>query len=47
MPRAFSLKLHTVTAKTGLMPSSYDQEFEIRRNLITAKHVDDINMVGK
>ena len=32
--------------KTGLKPSSYDQEFEIRNDLLTAKHVDDINMGG-
>ena len=45
-PRAFSLKLRTVTAATGLKPTSYDREFEIRKDLITAKHVDDINMGG-
>ena len=46
-PRAFSFKLHPVTLKLGLRPSSYDQEFEIKEHLLTAKHVDDINMGGK
>ena len=31
----------------GLKPTSYDREFEIRHDLLTAKHVDDINMGGK
>ena len=46
-PRAFSLKLRTVTRSLGLKPTSYDQEFETSQNLLTAKHVDDVNMAGE
>ena len=33
-PRAFSLKLKKTTTKFGLKPTSYDQEFEIRKDMI-------------
>jgi hypothetical protein len=46
-PRAFSLKLRRVTRAIGLAPFSYDQEFEAKKDLLTAKHVDDINMTGE
>jgi hypothetical protein len=29
-----------------LTPTSYDPEFEFKKNLLTAKHVDDVNMGG-
>ena len=46
-PRAFSLKLRQTTQKIiGLRPTSYDPEFEIKKDLQTAKHVDDVNMGG-
>ena len=45
-PRAFSLKLRKVTRGLGLQGTSYDEEFEMSPNLVTAKHVDDINMTG-
>ena len=46
-PRAFSLKLRQTTQGIGLRPTSFDQEFEIKQGLRTAKHVDDINMTGE
>ena len=45
-PRAFSLKLRKTTQNIGLRPTSFDPEFEIKRDLLTAKHVDDVNMGG-
>eukprot|EP00959_Pyramimonas_sp_CCMP1952_P431165 9030221-Pyramimonas_sp.AAC.1 len=45
-PRAFSLKLRRITRGFGLRPTSYDEEFETSDNMLTAKHVDDINMAG-
>ena len=45
-PRAFSLKLRNVTQNSGLCSTSYDSEFELGNELLTAKHVDDINMSG-
>ena len=45
-PRAFSLKLRKTTQQIGLKSTSYDPEFEIKKDLLTAKHVDDINMAG-
>ena len=45
-PRAFSLKLHKTTKNIGLQSTSYDHELEIKKDLMTAKHVDDINMAG-
>ena len=45
-PRAFSLKLRSLTDKSGLAPTSYDAELELGRDILTAKHVDDINMAG-
>eukprot|EP00959_Pyramimonas_sp_CCMP1952_P116090 2426904-Pyramimonas_sp.AAC.1 len=42
-PRAFSLELRATTRATGLTPTSYDPEFEFSQDLLTAKHVDDIN----
>ena len=45
-PRAFSLKLRHLTKRTGLRPTIYDPEFEMKTDLLTAKHVDDINMTG-
>jgi len=46
-PRAFSLKLRQLTKGTGLMPTIYDPEFEMKKDLLTAKHVDDISMTGE
>ena len=46
-PRAFSLKLRNTTRNIGLQPTSFDPEFEIGADFLTAKHVDDINMTGK
>ena len=46
-PRAFSLKLRKTTWATGLRGTSYDPEFEVKKDLLTAKHVDDVNMGGK
>eukprot|EP00959_Pyramimonas_sp_CCMP1952_P112755 2357278-Pyramimonas_sp.AAC.1 len=45
-PRAFSFKLRTTTRAIGLTPTSYDPEFEFSQDLLTARHVDDINMTG-
>ena len=45
-PRAFSLKLRKTTKNVGLQSTSYDAEFEVKTDLLTAKHVDDINMSG-
>ena len=45
-PRAFSLKLRKTSRAIGLLPFAYDQEFEKMDGLLTAKHVDDINMAG-
>jgi hypothetical protein len=45
-PRAFSMKLRHTTKNIGLKPTIYDPEFEIMDNLLTAKHVDDVNMGG-
>eukprot|EP00959_Pyramimonas_sp_CCMP1952_P404669 8480837-Pyramimonas_sp.AAC.1 len=45
-PRAFPLKLRRTTRGFGLRPTSYDEEFETSNNLLTAKHLDDINMAG-
>ena len=46
-PRAFSLKLRHITRGFGLRPTSFDEEFETSASLLTAKHVDDINMTGE
>ena len=45
-PRAFSLKLRKTTTRIGLQPTSFDTEFEVKPDLRTAKHVDDVNMTG-
>eukprot|EP00959_Pyramimonas_sp_CCMP1952_P093895 1964338-Pyramimonas_sp.AAC.1 len=45
-PRAFPLKLRRTTRGFGLRPTSDDEEFEASNNLLTAKHVDDINLAG-
>jgi len=47
-PRAFSLKLRKTTQspKIGLKPTSFDPELEYKKDLLTAKHVDDVNMEG-
>ena len=45
-PRAFSLKLRKTTQNIGLKPTAFDPEFEVMKDLITAKHVDDVNMAG-
>ena len=45
-PRAFSPKLRSTIKSFGLKSTSYDPEFEIKKDLSTAKHVDDINMEG-
>eukprot|EP00959_Pyramimonas_sp_CCMP1952_P375371 7862017-Pyramimonas_sp.AAC.1 len=36
--------LQRTTSGFGLLPTSYDEGFETSTNLLTAKHVDDINM---
>eukprot|EP00959_Pyramimonas_sp_CCMP1952_P262359 5485919-Pyramimonas_sp.AAC.1 len=45
-PRAFSLKLRRTTRGFGFRPTSYDEELDTSSNLLTAKHVDDINEAG-
>ena len=40
------MKLRSRNNAFGLQPMSFDPEFEIKKNLLTAKHVDDINMAG-
>eukprot|EP00959_Pyramimonas_sp_CCMP1952_P223687 4677318-Pyramimonas_sp.AAC.1 len=45
-PRAFSLMLRRTTRGFGIRPASYDEEFETSNNLLTAKHVPDINVAG-
>ena len=35
------------TQNLGLKPTSYDAEFETKPGLLTAKHVDDVNITGK
>eukprot|EP00959_Pyramimonas_sp_CCMP1952_P386772 8105944-Pyramimonas_sp.AAC.1 len=46
-PLSSSLKLRRRTTRGfGLRPTSYDEEFEMSNNVLTAKHVDDINMAG-
>ena len=40
------MKLHKTTHAIGLKPTSFDPELEIKKNLLTARHVDDINMAG-
>jgi hypothetical protein len=45
-PRAFSLKLRKTTKQVGRRSTSFDPEFEIKKDLLTAKHVDDVNMTG-
>ena len=45
-PRAFSLKLRHITRQLGLKPTSFDPEFEVKKDLLTAKHVDDVHMTG-
>jgi len=45
-PRAFSMKLKKTTVNFGLKPTSFDPEFEIKEDLQTAKHVDDVNCTG-
>eukprot|EP00959_Pyramimonas_sp_CCMP1952_P067181 1402269-Pyramimonas_sp.AAC.1 len=44
--RAFSLELRKVTRDFGLRPTSYDEEYKTSSNLLTAKHLGDINMAG-
>ena len=46
-PRAFSLKLRKTTKCIGFKSTSCDLEFEIKEDLLTAKHVNDINMSGR
>ena len=41
------MKLRKITRQIGLKSTSFDPEFEIKKDLLTAKHVDDINMAGK
>eukprot|EP00959_Pyramimonas_sp_CCMP1952_P289435 6053916-Pyramimonas_sp.AAC.1 len=45
-PRAFSLKFRKTARGFDPRPTSYDDELEAISNLLTAKHVDDINMAG-
>ena len=45
-PRAVSMKLRRKTLAFGLKSTSFDPEFEIKPNLLTVKHVDDIHVAG-
>ena len=45
-PRAFSLKLRKTTQAVGLRSTSFDPEFEVKKDLLSAKHVDDVNTAG-
>ena len=45
-PRAFSLKLREITKLHGMYSTAYDPELEIGENLLTGKHVDDVNIAG-
>ena len=45
-PRAFSLKLRKITQSTGLRSTTFDPEYEIKKDLNTAKHVDDVSCAG-
>ena len=45
-PKSVSLKLRKFTRKIGLTSTNYKQEFEIKKDLLTAKNVDGINMTG-
>ena len=45
-PRAFNLKLQRIIGSIGLYPTSFDQQFFIKDDLLTANHVDDVNMAG-
>ena len=45
-PRVFPLKFKKTTNDIGLKSTSYDPELDIKRNLLSAKHVADINMTG-
>jgi len=45
-PRAFSLKLNKITKQIGLRSLTFDPEYEVKKDLQTAKHVDDVNMTG-
>eukprot|EP00959_Pyramimonas_sp_CCMP1952_P352558 7386521-Pyramimonas_sp.AAC.1 len=45
-PLAFSFKHRRATRGFGLRPTSYDEEFETGNNLLTAKHVNGIDMAG-
>ena len=46
LAEGFSLKLRKTTTRIGLQPTSFDTEFEVKPDLRTAKHVDDVNMTG-
>ena len=41
------MKLRHTTQHIGLQPTSFDPEFEVKENLRSAKHVDDIQMAGR
>ena len=45
-PCASSLKLREMTCRFSLEPTSYDPEFELENDFLTAAHVDDVNMSG-
>eukprot|EP00959_Pyramimonas_sp_CCMP1952_P007665 159984-Pyramimonas_sp.AAC.1 len=45
-PRALLPKPRRTAAGLGLRPASCVEEFEASNDLLTAKHVDDINMAG-
>ena len=45
-PRAFALKLNAITRGFVFQGTKCDEEFEVSSNLITAKHVDDVNVAG-
>ena len=40
------MKLRKTTRPLGLKPTSYDPEFEVKHDLLSAKHVDDVNLTG-
>ena len=51
-PKAFSIKLASVTRSVGLKPIPTDPECEVKHKngrlvLIIAKHVDDIKITGE
>ena len=41
------MKLRKTTSHFGLKPTSFDPEFEIKPDMRSGKHVDDISLTGK